>query len=432
MSDYLDEPSVESDMLLMHNAIVSLSETEVETEILNRLTDTSENVADLIDVVPSIESASDAELYLLSSNAYMATAGTDLTGREVARKLSPYRGKRVSVEGFKNFLSSVWRTILGALKRAWDATSRFFNAVFGLISRLRFSMKRIREKLDENPGFDDKRPMKFVVKDEIYCLATENKAPKTLEKINETMDVLGEHVDFYFGEFLTVAKQVYSDVITGMEHFDGDHEDTVLNQLSSDAILLAQRNYPPMLGAMPARGDTRFNNDYLMCPPLPNNKSIVVRRIAIPDSSNPLQRANAIMMNTAFVLSTKPTASTETWAARYLNTPDSRQIKLWLDRIDVMLNKVEEFQKGMEEVDGMRHRLVQATDDLIERMEDLPSRDANLLPYYRCAVRYNSYLSTAFIHPCTQVMNIAFSACRAVIVISQKAMKTIEPVVRPT
>lgn len=428
MSEHDPHESADSELLLMQSSMISLSQIDTEIDTLARLNDTSETVADLINVVPSIESATDTELYLLNTNAYMASAGTDLSSHDIARTLSRYRGKRVSVEGFKTFLSGVWRTILEALKRVWQATIRFFKAVFGFIPRMRASMFLLRRRLREKPQYDDKRPLKISLKDELYILATKNKAPKTPEKISETIDILIDHADFYFGEFLTVAKQTYDDVVTGIEHFDNDHEDTTLNLISADAIQIAQRNYPPLFKPEKV-SDSRFSGEYLMCPPLPNNKSVFIRRVDIPDTSEPLWRANAIMQNYVSIMPTKAEPSDEEWKVRELATPDSRTLNFWLDKVDLLLDKAEEFQKVFDGIGVLRTRLINATDDLIERLEELDPHQSSTMPYYRCAIRYNSYLSTAFIHPCTSLMNIVFSACRAVLVISQKAVKSIDPVV---
>jgi hypothetical protein len=105
-------------------------------------------------------------------------------------------------------------------------------------------------------------------------------------------------------------------------------------------------------------------------------------------------------------------------------------IMFWLEKIDLMLDHVVAFEKSLDKIDAMRGRLVEVTDDLVERMEELNDNEASLTPYYRTAIRFNSYLSTAFINPCSQIANIVLSTSRAVLIISQKSMRTIEPVVQ--
>jgi hypothetical protein len=358
----------------------------------------------------------------------MATAGTDLDVREVTRRLRN-GGTRISMEGFRSFLSSIWRTMLATLRRIWQVMTKFFRAVFGLIPRLRMSMFLFRRKAKERADYDRRRPAKVTIGSELYMLSSSNKAPKTVEKIGDLLDVLVAHTDFYFGEFTEVALQTYDSVIDGLAGFDSDNEDTRLNAISADVLPMAQRNFPPLY--KPERViDSRFTDDYYVGPALPNNKSVFVRRVVIPQTNEPLQRAEAIMQNYASIQPTRGKDSDEEWKDREIATPDMSTMLFWMEKVDLLLDKVEGLRKSLDAVDGMRNRLVEATDDLIERMEELDENERSLTPYYRTAIRFNSYLSTAFINPCSQLANIVLSASRAVVIISQKSLRTIEPVVQ--
>ena len=427
MATHVDtaDRDADSDMLLMQSAMISLAGIAEESDTLARLSDTTETLNDVIQVVPSLESATATDLFLINSTAYMATAGTDIALRDVTRRLQN-GGRSVSMEGFKSFLAGIWRTMLATLRRIWQSMAKFFRAVFGLIPRLRASMFLLRRKMREKTDYDRRRPAQVTVGYEIYALSTSNRAPKTIEKIGGTLDVLVAHADFYFGEFATTAVQAYEDVIDGMEGFDSDNEDTRLNTISSDAIAIAQRNYPPLY--RPERViDSRFTPQYLVCPPLPNNKSVFIRRVDIPQTNAPLERAEAIMQNYATIQTTRESPA-EDQKDRAIATPDMSTMLFWMEKVDLMLDKVVDFEKTLDKIDAMRGRLVDVTDDLVERMEELNDNELSLTPYYRTAIRFNSYLSTAFINPCSQLANIVLSASRAVIVISQKSMRTIEPV----
>lgn len=430
MSTHVDTTNRDddSDMLLMQNAMISLAAITEESDVLSRISDTTETLNDVIQVVPSLESATATDLFLINSTAYMATAGTDIALRDVTRRLQN-GGRHVSMEGFKSFLAGLWRTMLATLRRIWQSMAKFFRAVFGLIPRLRMAMFLLRRKMREKTDYDRRRPAKVTVGSEIYMLSTSNRAPKTIEKIGDTLDVLVAHADFYFGEFATTATQAYEDVIDGMEGFDSDNEDTRLNTISSDAISIAQRNFPPLYP--PERvTDSRFTSEYVVCPPLPNNKSMFIRRVVIPQTNTPLERAEAIMQNYATVQPTRATDSDEEWKEREIATPSMSTMLFWMEKVDLMLDKVVDFEKTLAKIDTMRGRLVEVTDDLVERMEELNDHELSLTPYYRTAIRFNSYLSTAFINPCSQLANIILSASRAVVIISQKSMRTIDPVVQ--
>lgn len=418
----------EDNITLMQHAMISLSEIENASSDLSRLSDTAETLNDVIEVVPSMESFTQTDLFLINSTAYMATAGTDLDVREVTRRLQN-GGKHISMEGFKSFLSGIWKTMLATLRRIWQVMAKFFKAVFGLIPRLRMSMFLLRRKFKEKTDYDRRRPDKMTVGSEIYMLSSSNKAPKTVEKIGDLLDVLVAHSDFYFGEFTDVAVATYDAVIDGMEGFDSDNEDTRLNTISADVLPLAQRNFPPLY--KPERViDSRFTDDYYVGPALPNNKSVFMRRIPIPQTNEPLLRAETIMQNYVSIQPTKAKESDEEWKEREIATPSMSTMLFWMEKVDLLLDKVVDFEKGLDKIDGMRNRLVEVTDDLIERMEELNEHERSLTPYYRTAIRFNSYLSTAFINPCSQLANIVLSASRAVVIITQKSIRTIEPVVQ--
>lgn len=430
MSTYAEpsQDTTEDNITLMQHAMVSLSEIDNESNNLARLSDTAETLNDVITVVPSLESATATDVFLVNSTAYMATAGTDIDVRDITRRLRN-GGARISMEGFRSFLSDIWKVMLATLRRIWQAMAKFFKAVFGLIPRLRMSMFLLRRKFKEKTDYDRRRPAKVTVGSEIYMLSSSNKAPKTIEKIGDLLDALVAHTDFYYGEFTEVALQTYDSVIDGLAGFDKDNEDTRLNTMSADVLPMAQRNFPPLY--KPERViDSRFTDDYYKGPPLPNNKSVYVRRVPIPQTNEPLQRAEAIMQNYASIQSTRAKDSDEVWKDREIATPDMSTMLFWMEKVDLLLDKVTDFQKSLDTIDGMRNRLVEATDDLIERMEELDDNEQSLTPYYRTAIRFNSYLSTAFINPCSQLANVVLSASRAVIIIAQKSIRTIEPVVQ--
>jgi hypothetical protein len=428
MSTHVDttDRDADSDILLMQSAMISLAAIGEESDALARISDTTETLNDVITVVPSMESATATDLFLINSTAYMATAGTDIALRDVTRRLQN-GGTRISMEGFKSFLAGLWRTMLATLRRIWQVMSKFFRAVFGLVTRLRASVFLLRRKCKEKPDYDKRRPERITLGAEYYMLSE----PDTVEELNGLLDATVAHADFYFGEFASIAVQAYDDVIDGMEGFDSDNEDTRLNTISSDAISIAQRNYPPLYA--PERTvDSRFTNEYWVGPDLPNRKSVFIRRVPIPQTNEPLLRAEAIMQNYVSVQATK---------AKYEHvgpksddnefpTPNMSTIMFWLEKIDLMLDHVVAFEKSLDKIDAMRGRLVEVTDDLVERMEELNDNEASLTPYYRTAIRFNSYLSTAFINPCSQIANIVLSTSRAVLIISQKSMRTIEPVVQ--
>lgn len=423
--------SDDSDFVLLQSAMTSLSDITVEHMHIDRLADTTENLSALVTVAPSIEHATETDLFLVRSVAYMTTAGTDIQAKEITGKLTQGRNKRISVEGFKSFISSIWKTMLEAMIRMWRAAAKFFKALFGLIPRMRVAMYLIRKKLKDNPGYNDKRSIKMNVGSEIYMLSTNNKAPKDLIKINESLDCLVVHADFYYGEFSEVAKQVYDDVITGMESFDGGSEDNRLNDISNDALPLCQRNFPTMYTPENII-DGRFTSDYKAGPHLPNNKSVFIKRTEIAQTSEPILRAESIMANYVTVQPTKETGSAEEWKEREFFTPSASEIMMLLEKVELLLDKMKDYDKSLERIYELRDRLIESTNDLVERMEELEGTDMALRPYYRSAIRFNSYLTTAYIHPCSQIANIVFSASRAVIVLCQRAVKTIDPVVNPT
>ncbi len=116
MATHVDtaDRDADSDMLLMQSAMISLAGIAEESDTLARLSDTTETLNDVIQVVPSLESATATDLFLINSTAYMATAGTDIALRDVTRRLQN-GGRSVSMEGFKSFLAGIWRTMLATL-----------------------------------------------------------------------------------------------------------------------------------------------------------------------------------------------------------------------------------------------------------------------------------------------------------------------------
>lgn len=422
--------SLEEDAVLVNEAAQELSTVDTELHHIRHMQDIANTFDDIIKYSPAIDRAEPIDLLMVKAAAQLAVAGSDVEVHEIVPSIERYRGRTINMESFRSFLSGVWRSIVEALKRVWAATTAFLSAVIGTVPRMRFFLNRMISKLEATDR-QSAWPESVTVGVELYALSVKDKLPKNVNEILERVDVLSEHVEFYLGEYLDTAKMVYNDLALGLEHYDEDNPESALNALSDDAIALANRNTPLTLSKK-AVADPRFSStNYVQLPPLPGDRSIFIRRAAIPSGAEPLVRAEAIQLNVPTIQDTRHYRKAVEYQENTLKTPDAASLVKLCNACLVMCDYVVRYNDALVAIAKDRDRMLVASKDLVDRADDQTSalgRSAKDVNYYRAAIRFNAFVTAAVAQPCSHLASTVMRVNRAVLAIGKRVLVEIKAV----
>lgn len=425
--------SLEEDAMLIESAAAAVGELDAELQEAHRLQDTAGTLQNVVMYAPLIDNARPIDLYMLQATAELATAGSDITPAEVSPSLERYVGRKPSVEGFRSWLGGIWKVIVEALKRAWNAVADFFSSILGTIPRLRFFLKREIELL-EAVSNEHRWSETVKVGSELFAFSVRNKFPKDFKEIEERLDALSAQVEYYMGEYVELAKVTYNDVALGLEHMDEGSLDTCLNMISEDVMNLAKRCTPGSIGLIPAN-HSQLSPDYRKLPDLPGDRTICIRAEwkNTPDTNYPLDRAAHIQRNSMTVITSKDTSRLREYEERSFPTLSVQQLIKLCNVALTYCDYVERLNDGLIQIRKDKDRIAEASRDIVDRAEDeqrvngVTSRDVQ---YYHAAIRYNTMLTSLVATPCLHLSSIAMRVSRAVLTLSKRTREA-NPSVKP-
>lgn len=414
--------SLEEDAMLITSAADDLNRIDTELSEIRRLQDTATVLQDVKTVGGNIQKATVSDLFMIESSARLATAGSDIPYESVTPALERYEGRRLGLEGLGSFIDSIWKGIVDAMKAVWNAVKDFFYKIFGTIPRMRRSIEDIQTKA-ESGRTDLMTEPTLKLGPEIGAMMRNDKLPRDGVEIVDGLDLLAQTTEYYLGEFTQVAEQVYENARVEMDGFDERDLDRSLNRLSDIAMTLSARNAPGGLKISETK-DPRFaDNEYINLPHLPGNRTIYIRRVAIPERSDALGRADAIQLCICRVMDSKPRAKQTRDLNGTINMPNNAEVLQMCTLMDNILNYVEKFGRGKDfaSIEKSKEVLVKASTDLVARSRDMPPANP-AQGYYRAAIKFNTYLTSTVVQPLTAMASLSLSTVRAGIVIGQKAV----------
>lgn len=414
--------SLEEDTILITDAAQDLSRVDNQLNEVQRLSDIATTLDDVVKIGSCIESASMNDLFMVETAARMALAGSDVPVTDLAPGLENYEGRKLSLEGIRSFIDGIWKVIVDSVKAVWRSVSDFYRKIFGTIPSMRRALAKIKAKAEDSTD-DWNREAKLKLGVEIGKLVRDDKLPKFGGEIVEGLDILAQHVDFYLGEFTQSAADVYDRASDHMARFDADNVQESLNLISAEAIKLSATHIPGGMGLKPVKDPRMADGEYFSLPHLPGNRTMFVRKVNIPDETKPVDRASAIQQTTAQLRDSKSRLKIIKQDSGEIDTPSSADI---LQMVAIMTNicdRVEKYgrSKERESIDNAKETLLKVSDDLVSRSKQIEATDT-ALPYYRAAIKYNSFLTTAVVRPVSELVSLSLNVNRAAIVVCEKTL----------
>lgn len=330
----------------------------------------------------------------------------------------------VSNEDMSDQVLAIFRALSAALKSIWSNTARFLSAMFGSVARMRFHTKRLLEKLEDNNNNTHLWASTLNLEQEIGILSVDDKLPRYPIDIIRMLDNLLLLSDFYLNEYATIGNGVLKNLVYETENFNEDDPALSLNELNAEVAFLVSRNTPPAF-KLTTVSDRRFIGQVWKVCNLPTDKSLFVSRTAVLDSSNPIARAESIIANTLTFTDTKELHKTRVSQSGTINTPTLGEMKQMCTLVLNLCDKIENYEKIYDEICINKDKLLDNTEFLVKRLSvgEIPSTD---IPYYKTAIRYNSYITASLIQTCTTVSAMVMKVNRSILVIGNRALASSE------
>lgn len=388
---------------------------------ISRLDDTTDVIGDVCKYGGAIQSATYTDLFLIESTARASVAGTAIPVETLTTGLESCHGKRISMEAFVDYMIALYRAIAAMIARVWAAMASFFKMVLGSIPRMRWSIGRLQKRI-KDCGTDWRMAESILLDLPLLSLSKKEKLPKFTSDLITNVDVLNDHVRFYFHDFITMAAHAWGEIVYELERFNEDEPVNTLIALSTAALPIATRNYPPTLKLIHLVGDPRHpSSEWQALPNLLKDTTGFVQAPRIPNSSDPLAHASAIQSCMVVFDTTDPRPDYGTNRTGFIATPSLQELDKLCVLMSNMCDSVVAFNTEYEKIEAYKTRMLQASKDMVERTRELEPSD-NDLPYYRAAMRYNTYLTMAVAQPCTKLVSLVMSVNRALLLLGNRAI----------
>ena len=388
---------------------------------IQRLNDTTEVIGDVSRYGGAIQSATLTELFLVEATARASVAGTSIPVDTLTVGLESCVGRSISMEAFSDYMVTLYRAIAALIKRIWDAIASFFKMVLGSIPRMRWSIGLLQKRIREC-NTDFRIPESVEIDLPLLSFSAKDKLPMFPSDLIKTVDTLNDHVRYYLGDYTMLAVPAFETVVYELERFNESDPVMTLNALSTAAYPLATRLQPPGMALEHVSADGRHvGAAWRRGPNLPKDQSMFLRVQRIPESIDPLGRAAAIQESMITFATTKPNSDQSSDRTGFMSSPSLAD----LDKLCVMMlnmcDSVMQYNKSYTEIEVYKNRMLQASKDMVDRTRELDTTDKDL-PYYRAAMRYNTYLTMAVVQPCTHLVNMVMSVNRSLLILGNRVL----------
>lgn len=390
---------------------------------IQRLNDTTEVIGDVSRYGGAIQSATVTELFLVEATARASVAGTSIPVDTLTVGLESRIGRSISMESFSDYMVTLYRAIAALIKRIWDAIASFFKMVLGSIPRMRWSIMMLQKRIRECKH-EYRIPESIELDLPLLSFSAKDKLPKFPSDLIKTIDTLNDHVRYYLGDYTTLAVPAFETVVYELERFNESDPVMTLNALSTAAYPLATRLQPPGMTLEHVGADGRHVGvDWRRGPPLPRDQSMFLRVKRIPESIDPLGRASAIQESMITFATTKPGSNQSSDRTGFMASPSLQDLDKLCVMMTNMCDAVVHYNTAYGEIEVYKNRMLQASKDMVERTRELDPSDKEL-PYYRAAMRYNTYLTMAVVQPCTHLVNMVMSVNRSLLIMGNRVLDT--------
>lgn len=121
--------SMEEASIMIGDAFDEYDAAKTSMAEVNHGAEVADTLENVVAVADNIGEASESEVRLVELVGDMAVAGTDIPPESIVPSLESYIGRRISTEGFKQTIKSIWEAIKNAIAKIWRHLKNFFDFI---------------------------------------------------------------------------------------------------------------------------------------------------------------------------------------------------------------------------------------------------------------------------------------------------------------
>jgi hypothetical protein len=251
---------------------------DIVTDIADahRVTELTDALEDIAGIASEIETCTPAEAKLIEAAGQVAVAGTDIAPEEIVPAMEGYVGGRIAVEALEDLKArakQIWAKILEFVKKIWKKITEFFYKIFGAIPRLRSSIAKLEDSLDDLNGKAAEQGTKIVMHG-VAALSVNFSPIKGEGELKSAIDTLGKAAEYVFGDVASFVESRGKDIEHAIKNFEPAKSNEVIEAMRA-TLSHNSPKHPPSAGS---KDTTRFPGwDTYVGTPLMGNVSVALR-----------------------------------------------------------------------------------------------------------------------------------------------------------
>lgn len=419
--------SREDEEVMMDEANEAAASADAGLEESERMLGISDALEDLAEIADTIPEASEAETQLLTVAGNMAVSGTDVPAEEIVPAMEGFIGRRIATESLRERAAAIWKAIQAQIKKVWAWIEKFFYNIFGTIPGLKKELNALRSRIDDSSS-KKQEEKKVTISGGVKALCVDGSAPKNEGDLSKNLSTLLDAVSNVYGKYTDDLASIGTTVAEHIADFDAEKP---AESLKSFLGAVEKKLDIKSLGSMSSAGNRFSGFTTMASKPLPGNVSLFYKK---PKAENLRQHANAdlqtveVLRHSGVVLAATSDKEKAVPDSFDLATPSASAMHSWIDDMEKLLDKLEDFNRGKRtsEMAKTRQKLEAASEKASKAVEKAEksddAADRMTIVYFRAMLNYNQAYAGWCQNPSVQLLQSSLATIRAYKAVISKSL----------
>lgn len=418
--------SMEEEAILLTEASQDLAEAEEISKDTTRLEDVADALDSMVEVADTIEEAKPSDLIMIETASRLAVAGSDVDAEEITPALEQYMGGKISMEGVREVIKSIWEAIKNAIKKVYEKIESFFYKIIGTIPRVRKSIEAVRKRMGKLNNKTIKET-KTKLGSEINALSVAGRAPHSGSDMANSMKNMADQVNFFMYDRTKDIIKMGDAMVDAFNSYDPakglDGLKAMIGAVNS------VRFTDNKLNKHQVKGDSRFSEgEYFVFAALPGGTSVYLRdgkKSSNVENEGGLELGQAeAQRRTVYSVQSSTSKTSQELKDAEIGTLSFGDIDNILAQCERILSSVENYNRSPEwkKVKATRDKIEQAGKKMTDKTDSSKELTSVELSYYRSTIKYANYFKSFSTQPMASLANQALRSVRASIVASNKSL----------
>lgn len=423
----LDDEPTDGEVLVAMEAEELLTSANALFGESDRLEDIHDVFEDLSRVAAEIKEATPTELYLTESTVLAGTAGTDFASDEIIPSLESFAGKNISTEGMKDFVLTIWKTILNIVTSIWEHVYEFLYRIFGTTPLIRRRAMLIKERA-LNLKVVKPHQHAFAMGSEITSLSAKYKAPESERDILALLETHQMASEAFFSDYSEAVVRVGDKIVSAIGEFKiSEAEMSLMRICGATAEIQGNPNgFYREIPSSPVTNDQRFQKEtYYKSESLGNNIAIVYRdRNADTTNTDSVLVIASNVRDSYFSMVPYYSKGVVKSYKGNLRTMSPSAIADVADEVIRLCDLMEGFRKnGMMKLKNMHEKIKRANDQLEKLVDESSNLDGTTTACYKASLKFIVASTRWSTHIQSQLISLNHRVARAALTACDRSLK---------